>query len=111
MTRRTFGHALATLLVALGLRQPSVQRRAWGPVGVRRHRALCRIGTHLHVYHRGEDVTLRCRFFDDRPGRKRAVLYLHQDGRPYVVPGTKRPAMEVVSDFEVRVGTPFSARG
>lgn len=75
----------------------------WGAVDPTRHAALAAKGHDLRVYVGGVDVTRRVRFFDDRPGRRRAELYvLGDDGRVALNPATRAPAVEVVDLFEVR---------
>lgn len=70
---------------------------------VERHRILKEEkGIDLHVFVRGDDVTDRCRFFDDTPGIMRAELYLHDaDGHAYLDPAGDGPAIEIIHDFEV----------
>jgi hypothetical protein len=82
----------------------------WGAVDPERHAALSRRGIHLHVYVAGEDVTLRCRFFDDRPGRTRADLYvLSPDGLHIMraAPDSIRPAIERCRRFLIVDGDPI----
>jgi len=85
----------------------------WGVVNADRHRRLCERGIYLHVYAEGVDVTLRCQFFDDTPGRSRAALFLlTPDGR--LVRRARRgrgPALELVTAFRVAEGAPFYAGG
>ena len=84
----------------------------WGPMGIARHAALARRGLYLRVYVDGADVTDRCRFFDDTPGRSFAWLYrLTADGRYILRAGLGGPAREIVSAFQVREGPAFPWRG
>jgi hypothetical protein len=46
-----------------------------GPLTVDRHRRLRARGVDLRVIVRGEDMTHRCRYADDTPGRQVAVLF------------------------------------
>jgi len=82
---------------------------AWGRVGIEEHRYYEKSGIYLHVFVAGADVTNRCFLFDDRPPLPRAYLYrVNEQGRKFVDPSTGEIAKEVVSDFEVREGAPFS---
>jgi hypothetical protein len=86
----------------------------WGVMGVERHRRLCARGIYLHVYAAGVDVTLRCQYFDDTPGRAHASLYvLTPDGRHVMRRGRApgRPALERVTAFRVAEGAPFHVGG
>ena len=84
----------------------------WGLVTPERHDALSRRGIHLHVYVAGVDVTLRCRSFDDRPGRQCADLFvLAPDGRHIMrIGSSSRPQIERCRRFLVVDGEPFEAR-
>lgn len=56
-----------------------------GPLDVTRERLLRARGVHLRVFVRGDDVTHRCRYADDTPGKEVAVLYRHTaHGRCYL---------------------------
>ena len=46
----------------------------WGPLTADRHHLLRLSGVHLRVFVRGVDVTDRCSYADDTPGREAAVL-------------------------------------
>ena len=46
----------------------------WGPLTPDRHHVLRLSGVHLRVFARGVDVTDRCSYADDTPGREAAVL-------------------------------------
>lgn len=111
MNKRHFLKAFAAALVAapaaLKASAADTQRVVWGPMDVMRHREYTKQGIHLHVYHKGQDVSSRCRFFDDTPGRERAELYLRDaNGRFYLCPDKSQAALEIVTDFEVRRGGP-----
>jgi len=49
----------------------------YGPITIARERKLRARGITLRVFWHGEDVTNRCRYVDDTPGRAVAVLYRH----------------------------------
>lgn len=116
---RAVGSTAALLVLAPHLTTASDQEHPapepYGEMTVHRHLAFMRRGVHLHVWYRGEDVTTRCSFADDR-GRGYAVLFLHKDGRPYFDrtasrPGPPRAAMETVYGITMRPGAPFWATG
>jgi hypothetical protein len=113
MRKREFLKSLAAALFVVPaswrVATSRTPREVWGPVDVERHRALCMRGTHLHIYHFNQDVSTRCRFFDDTPGQERAELHLLNDkGRPYLAPDRDGPAIEVITNFVVRRGDPFN---
>jgi hypothetical protein len=87
----------------------SLTRHIWGAVTIDRWQELHRQGVNLHVFYRGEDVTLRCQFADDTPGQQRAELFrLDPDGKKFVLLD-RAPAMELVTtDIEIREGAPFA---
>lgn len=104
MKRRAF----FWLFAALPFLRPSAPKR-WGPVDVHQHHRLVGEGIHLHVWHRGEDITHRCFFADDSDGVGRAGLYkLNADGRRYLDRAHGRAAREWVTGIELRDGPPFS---
>ena len=77
---------------------------SWGAVTVKRHAELKAEGKYLAIFVNGEDVTHRCRFFDDRPGSKVAELFKHnQHDRPYIDMETGEAATETVHDFDIVV--------
>ena len=76
----------------------------WGPTDVDKHRWWQARDHDLHVYVGEEDVTSRCRFFDDTSTPPVAELYrLNAEGRKYL-DSTGKPAIEVIHDFEIRTG-------
>jgi hypothetical protein len=79
----------------------------WGPTNVARHATLKSRGHHLRVIVRGEDVTDRCRYFDDTSDPPVAELFRVDDaGRKYRDTETGEPAMEYARVFTIRdVGT------
>ena len=81
----------------------------FGPLTIDRHLEAKRLGVYLHVFHRGIDVTRRCRFADDTPGHNEAqLLRLNAEGRPFVDPVTGGAAIDVWhGDVEIREGEPF----
>jgi hypothetical protein len=83
--------------------------KTFGPITVARHIELQAAGVHLHVFHNGVDVTRRCEFADDTPGRNTATLFkLDAQGRKYLDPATQRVAREVIHGIEIREGEPLS---
>jgi hypothetical protein len=75
----------------------------YGPLTVVRHALLKARGVDLRVFVRGVDVTNRCRYADDTPGRQVAELFLlNEKGTPYV-DESARIALEIVeTDVEIR---------
>lgn len=108
--RQVLGILLGAPVAAAMPVMPAIANNAcvWGPMTVDRHLKLCRDGVHLHVYRDGRDVTDLCVFFDDTPDCRRAHL-LREDARgsKYLDPSTREPAMEWVTEFDVREGEPF----
>jgi len=47
----------------------------YGAMTIQRHAILKARGLDLHVFVRGEDVTHRCRYADDTPGKEVAILF------------------------------------
>lgn len=85
--------------------------RHWGRVDIARHASLCARGIWLRVYANGEDVTRRCRWFDDTPGAMRAELIRRgPDGR-VALDADRRPVVDVVRDFIVRPGHAWETHG
>lgn len=80
-----------------------------GPLTVTRHTELASNGLHLHELYRGEDVTRRCRFADDTPGRQQAELFkLDAKGHKYVDMETREDATEIViGDVVIVPGEPL----
>jgi hypothetical protein len=117
MERRGFLKAFTTAVGGLGVSHRTVELSPvyWGPMDPTRHRLLCHQGVHLHVFVGREDVSRRCRFFDDTPGREVAELYrVDATGRKHLTDhgeyGEGRlpmVAVETVKVFEVREGAPF----
>jgi hypothetical protein len=109
---RRIGGALAW--IAMGRSVHAWAPRRYGAVTIERHRLLMARGIYLHVYHRGVDVTNRCRFADDT-GEGIAELFLHDaKGRPYLDPlappvpwRERRPAKEIVYGVTLQEGAPF----
>lgn len=108
LTRRRFlgvlGAAVAVPLVPT-TREPT----RYGPVTVQRHLVLARQGVHLHVMHQARDITMTGVFFADDTGRGFAMRYVRDDqGRSFVVPGTRRAAIERLDGVTFQEGAPFS---
>ena len=113
MTRRGLVRGLGAALAAVGLGRvleasgglawpPAVR---YGAVTIGRHRRLAHRGIYLHVFHRGQDVTNRCRFADDT-GDGTAELFKHRDGRPYLDDRTRHAAIETVTGVTMHAGAP-----
>lgn len=103
MTRRSLLTMFAAIpgLAFLATRQ--VDRQVIGPMTLERERVLSARGVKVTILHRGQDVTNRCQYADDTPGREIARLLKHgPDGRPYVDHVTREVAREVVTD-DVRI--------
>jgi hypothetical protein len=80
-----------------------VEREIIGPMTIDRERMLASRGVKVTILHRGQDVTNRCQFADDTPGRELARLLKHNaDGRPYVDQVTREVVREVVTG-DVRI--------
>ena len=80
------------------------------PLTVELHSALCTERIYLHVFVRGEDVTLRCTYADDRPGMKVARLYKHDaQGHCYIDATTGELAIEwvICDEIAIHAGEPF----
>jgi hypothetical protein len=92
ITRRQVFAALLVGVVPTGKR--------WGAVTVDRHMALVEQGISLEIWLNGNNVTHRCRFFDDVLGY--AELLQYKNGCPYCDPLTGEIAVETVRGFEIR---------
>ena len=79
----------------------------YGPMDITRHALHRSRGVHIRVFYRGEDVTDRCQYADDTPGRQVAHLFkLDANGRKYVDLPTNVVAMETVEgDVQMREAT------
>lgn len=74
-----------------------------GPLTIERHRLLKNRGVDLHVFVRGVDVTRRCRYADDTPGREVAVLYRQTPDGRFHLDEDRRPAVEIAEEeIEIR---------
>lgn len=64
-------------------------------------------GVHIHVFHKGVDVTARCIFADDTDGGM-AVLFLSDaKGRKYIGRRMNMAAKETVYGVTLVEGAPF----
>jgi hypothetical protein len=82
----------------------------WGPMTIARERLLRAQGVHIHVLHKGQDVTDRCTFADDTPGQEQAELFRlnaagakfleDEDGEPTVARETVRGDIVIVSESQ-----------
>jgi len=108
ISRRSLLTTLGVLCGGLAVRSSHLLTRRYGPVTIERHRHYQRLGIHLHVYHRGEDVTLRCRYADDTGAGHAELLRHDADGKKYKDYATGQPAMETVSGVTIRAGAPLS---
>jgi hypothetical protein len=101
MNRRELFKAVAGL-AACGFAVTSQSPERWGAVDIARHQGIKRTrGLDLRVFHRGEDITGRCFFFDDKADY--ASAYKHNnEGRAYIDRATNRAARETVRGIEIR---------
>lgn len=74
-----------------------------GPLTVERHAVLKSQGVDFHVFVRGEDVTRRCHYVDDTPGRKVAFLYRHNDNEHVYLDEDGTPSMEIAEGDDVEI--------
>jgi len=70
----------------------------WGPLTIQRERQLRSRGITLRVFWHGEDVTRRCRYADDTPGREVAVLYRHTPHGHCHLDEDGRVAVQIAAD-------------
>lgn len=77
---------------------------SYGPLTVERHAKLKRLGTDLHVFVRGEDVTNRCSYADDTPGKQVARLFRQTPSGRFHLDEDGYPAVEIAEgdDIEIR---------
>jgi hypothetical protein len=74
----------------------------YGPMTIERYRLFenrYRLGVRVLV--RGEDVTQRCRYADDTPGRQVAVLYRKNDRGCCYLDEDGQPSVEIAEGDEV----------
>jgi hypothetical protein len=71
---------------------------------IERERQLRSLGWTVRVFVRGVDVTQRCRFADDTPGRERAELYRMNDRGKFYLDEDRHAAVEIADDdIEIKV--------
>lgn len=75
-----------------------------GSLDIKRHLLLRSRGVDLHVFYNSEDVTDRCTYADDTPGKQVARLFkLNELGKKHLDPATNAVAMETVEgDIQIR---------
>lgn len=107
LNRRSLFKLLSAGAALLGAGVTVAPARRYGPMTFERHRRLCRQGVHLHVMHRGRDVSRRCTFADDT-GDGMAELFIHNEaGKRYMDRYTNRVAKEIVYGVTFVEGEPF----
>lgn len=106
MNRREMLARVVGLAAVAAVPVTSSPTERFGPVTPHRHLMLCRQGIHLHVFHKGEDVTRRCAFADDTEDDGFAVLF-KQDADGHTISDGRGPATEYISGIELRRGAPF----